>query len=326
MLTEDARATVSDSLTLATVRLAAGGVANPAAASAVALANGLGRTFLPTRLALRLPMFLLGGIALVLTSMAAGPGEQSSPAVQRAGGPDRPKENPWIKTLPGGVVVELLGVKPHLVVGGPGGWFSPEGQPLPKATWKAPLIFIPPEDETEVLEFLLRVKTPAGEKPDYHWTFVPHGTLSSHSRRATTNRLEPDLLRIAEEFPRKLTQCTLRFRVATGPWRTRHRRLHRRRYASKREAGHPPWENARCRWQDRDHGLLPGFLDDDVRLVILDNDGTEYLPTSKVAESVGGLWLVEFGFDAPPRIGRTFRFQTRPYQEATFTNVALSLR
>ena len=67
-------------------------------------------------------------------------------------------------------------------------------------------------------------------------------------------------------------------------------------------------------------------VDEDARLVVYDTNNIEYVPTSIKIESVSGLKQLEMTFDVAPNRVRTFAFQTRAFQWAKFSDIALRPR
>jgi hypothetical protein len=264
-------------------------------------------------------MLGIGILALVAWASLAGRTitlgqDEPSPRVAK------PEDRPWTKTLAGGAVVELISVSAYPA--GPKTWFTPSGQPLPTAPLAVPNILMPPEDETRVVEFAVRVKTPPARKVDYLWKFIPPGILPQSSRESSTARVAPDMLRITEELPRNLATCSLRFGVASGPWTTAFAAYSGGAVA---RDGKPGILFGKARDIQGKTGITVSYkdLDDAVQVVVLDVDGKEHTPSALHTVGVDGFWLLDVEFDVRPARVQAFQFQTRPYEWTTFANLVL---
>jgi hypothetical protein len=241
-------------------------------------------------------------------------------AVSPAHCEDKPKDTLWVKNLPGGTVVELLGVAYQFPRSNE--WFTPAGAPLAEAPVVAPPhILISPEDETKIMQFAVRVKAPAGSEPNFTWQFDPKGTRSIYNLRRLNNaRIAPDRLWITNEFLTPQANCTIRFGVATGPWKTISQ--------TNRDGSWTPLEKPRIMFGKAHNidgrtliAVSYSDIQDDVRVVLLDDADKAQLATKTHMEGEEGNRLLDLEFDFPPNRG--FYFQTRPYQWVTFKDVAL---
>lgn len=234
---------------------------------------------------------------------------------------EEPKDQPWKRTLRDEVVVELLGV--YYQYSSPNTWISPDGKPLAEAPLKGAYILIPPEDETKIMQFALRVKAPSKSDAEYVWTFNPEGTLPINTRKATTERIAPDLLRIAEQFRSDRPECSLRFGVAAGPWKTifdnggGQTQEKKPRIIFGKAHNHDGRTNIAVSYTD---------VDDAVRVVAVDFADKEHVAGVADVEGQNGFWLRELEFNLPSSQVKFYRFQTRPYQWTTFERVSLVIR
>jgi len=160
------------------------------------------------------------GLVAIATYAVLALGTAATATGAEVVGPE-PKGDPaWTKLLPGGGVVELVGVSEHPPR--PDSWWRPEGTPLGEAPSDKIGGSRIPGPGQQAREFVVRWTVPAGaEVPSIAWEVVPPSGHSTGGSIETGERRVPGLHPIQAILPAAGTTCTVRFGVASGPWATR---------------------------------------------------------------------------------------------------------
>ena len=278
------RAAVSPALVELAVRAATGfavngeAVAGAAPASVALLA---GRTISAMRFKAIGAGLLCGGmVALVATaSLGLTRGLRAQGTQERQEG--KKEARPWVKTLPGGVTVELVGVSSYPA--GPGTWWVPDGSPLRELPYSQSGAHVNFPGGQQAREFAVRMTHPPGKDFSYRWKVPSGGGSASGTPRDAGDKVVADLAMIAVSLPEGRKSCTVRFGVASGPWKTE-------------TTGAPEGGSAQGRerlsvifgktHEERGKTSLTVSHDDseeDLRVVAADRDGKEHLPSRSLA-------------------------------------------
>ncbi len=265
---------------------------------------------------------ILGGGLTVLAATASlalfePPGAPEVAARPEGAGPARP----WLKELPDGVTVELLGVSAHPSAAGT--WRDPHGMPLLAPPYAKMGAKVFPGEGQQSREFAVRLGHPPGAKVSHQWEFLPRwGSCADGSPLDVGGKPVPGLVSFAAGLPGELKVCTVRFGVAAGPWKT--------------EISHGPDGSALGRQgisvifgRAREvagktsvtitHDASP----EDMRVAAVDLEGKEHAPGRQTGLGVRDYVQREAEFDLPLARVKEFRLQSRPYHWATFEGVVL---
>jgi RNA polymerase sigma factor (sigma-70 family) len=316
-------------------------------ARGLALARDVLRTILMTKIKLLSAVVLAGtAIAVAAPSFSTTQAQQSPlPETRPEAKVAKKVDNRWVKKLPSGAVVELVGISTHPT--GPKTWWSPDGARLSESPYASGGGELFPSANQQAREFAVRLKdgpdrqaepvpvpiqtpTPtvrlkdgSDRQAESTWKIQPSGSSGSGSPRDQAGRQIPGMKMIAMTFPSDLVSCTVGFGLAAGPW--------------KAEARCGPEGEAAMGLEKL--GVIFGksqeirgrvaisvsfnALDQAVRIVAIDvNDNTHTAgrTTSLSAHDVAQQTLE---FQLPLGSIKEFQFQTRPYEWAEFINVPL---
>jgi RNA polymerase sigma factor (sigma-70 family) len=265
-------------------------------------------------------LFGVGMIVLVATASVAMIDELRAQAVpERVTREQAPST--WVKTLPRGAMVELVGVSSFPA--GPGTWWVPDGLPLSKVPYVKDGVRLNFANDRQARGFAVRVKHPPEEGVSYRWQIPAAGSTAGGTPRDAGDKVVPDLSMIAVSVAGDLATCEVRFGVACGPWNTV--------AASGPDGGeaHGVANLGLIFGNARESGgkiVLSVSHDDfteDIRVVAVDRADKEHTPSGYQSLGVRNHNQLELEFDLPRSEVKGFRFQTRPFEWATFENVAL---
>jgi hypothetical protein len=271
--------------------------------------------------------------ALVVIGLAAGALAQQT-SKDRIPGPQPPKaeaqsseksngkaagDHRWVKTLPNGATIEVVGVSPH--PSGPDTWWRPDGKPLGQPPCDRSSTSQTSDQDVVSRAVAVRITgLPAGADHSW-WIDGAHG--GSRGQAKLGGNPVPDLDEMVTFLDGDQATCTVRFKVAAGAWKTvqvwgtspgaRGARTGTSYIFGK------PIETRKGTTLSVTHNIK----DDSVRLVAVDGDGKEHPAEFRSGSGVGEFRQLVGEFDLPPKQIKEFRVQTRAFEEVEVQGVAL---
>jgi RNA polymerase sigma factor (sigma-70 family) len=317
---------ISSSLSDATVRAALHVISGRAITGGVVAARvarlaewGVSRIMLRARLTIAAVALLGAGGLGLLASRPAAQAHAQAPA------PRWTAQAPAVK-LSNGTSIEVVGVSP--CPSGPSTWIKPDGSPLadaPEKTLRNPvnastLPFALEDSGGDVREVVIRVSglTDDGTIVWYPRNCVSHG-LDQPPPAGQGTKSAPTLLRAVARFPKGLASTTIFVRVTSGPWTTEN--------AWAQPSGGAGAANDRPFLRGEARAIEGGgtalavahtLNDRDTRIVARDSSNKLRLPATVTVTGAGGLRLTETKFDLPPDQIRTFKLQSRAFEEVLY--------
>ena len=314
----------------AALQLAAEGsvltVSGLVSARGLVLAEVTLRTMLMTKIKLLGLLLLTGGVLVAAVPMPVAMRPQvraqQAQATRPVAKPSKNADDRWVKKLPNGAVIELVGISTH--PSGPKTWWSPDGSPLSEAPYASGSANTYPGGDEQAREFAIR-KDVADRDASLKW--VLHESKASAS---TTNdregRVIPGLEMIAAALSREKTSCAIGIGVASGPWKV--------------EATCGPGGGCAMGFEKIGIVFSPSHeaegkatiavshsaLESAVRIVAIGYDEKIYTPSQSSFLSARGVALQTLEFPLGLKSVKEFQFQTRSYEWAEFKDVPLQPR
>jgi len=295
-------------------------------ARGLALAEGTLRTMLMTKIKLLGVLLLAGGTLAVVVPMTQSTKAQQPPPAQDQSRPEARKPKPkvddrWVKKLPSGAVVELVGISNQ--PSGPTKWWTPGGKPLSVAPYASGGASTNARTNEQAREFAVRLKEIPNQPMDVKWKFSPSGSFSVGNPVDQAGRIIPGMKMIAMTLPGNLAECVIEFGVAAGPWKV--------------EASCGPGGEAAMGFEKigiifgrsyeiGGHSVIAvshNTLNEAVRVVAIDVEGKEHTPGSTSYLSTRDIAQQTLEFPLALKSIKEFQFQTRPYEWAEFKDVPL---
>ena len=226
--------------------------------------------------------------------------------------PDPPAK--WVRALPGGVTVELLGVCDPKA--NPPAWWTPDGKPLAE-----PIIDTFGADDPRRLPRVFAIRVKGERNPTVNFEYDP--TTGGRGGTGMKNREQLDGVHYAAmDLPLDQKSRTIRIKVAATPWKTE---------VTRPSPGIPEptartvsISTPRAVGDETAIVVAEDYLDQDTRLVAIDRDGKRH-------DNSGGDHLLGKTFRMHdlifPRLKletvERFEFQIRPMEMVEFKDVAL---
>jgi hypothetical protein len=220
----------------------------------------------------------------------------------------------WVRSLPGGETIEVVGVS-----SGPDAWCRPDGTPLHPAPCDKIEQHIggPKSIQKAVVVRLTGIPDRADQDL---WIKESQGGSKGPARR--DDRPVPGLSLLTANFPVGTRTCTVRFRVATGPWHTEVTSDKGSGATSTATAGYifgDPIATKTGTSLAVTHDLKGMAL----RVLALDADRKEHPGVIELSLGVDNFQQIKLKFRLPPEQIHSFLLQTRPYQELEIPGIAL---
>jgi hypothetical protein len=328
-LTGGARAAVPQELVRSTARAATACATGMFPAAVADLTRGVLKMMMweKIRPVAVVALAAVGLTARALSQQASGGGDPVARPPQAAAKPaEGSKKQPtgdrrWVRSVSSGAIIEIIGVSPF--PSGPETWWRPDGTPLRPA----PCDPIKPNVSSDwgvprlVLVRLARIPDGA----DHEWGIAEAGAASDGPARRDGRPL-PGLSVTTAFVSADAETCTVRFKVAAGPWTTIETWQKNAVSTGRRFGPSTIFGGAIATRTGTAATVTHDIQDQPVRLIAIDRDGQEL---SAETRSGGGVkdfrqFVVEFG--QPPEQIKEFRLQTRPYEVVEIPRVALKRR
>lgn len=274
---------------------------------------------------------LVGLLAAVgLAAIGAGVLAQQTPQAegQAASKPSRVAEGdrPWIRTLPNGATIEVIGVSPH--PSGPQTWWGPEGSPLaqppcdPSATDLAKAGTSIFGGQSIYRAVLVRVSDLPPDSKHGWWMRQSRGW---HEPATRDGKIVPGLSVVVSEHPKGLAASALHFEVAAGPWQVVET-WNGRNPGTRSAHGSVPnslWGRAIATKKGTTLTVTHDIEDAEVRLVAVDRKGQEHPSPERGGSKLKGFTQLEAEFDLSPEEIQEYRLQQRPLEQIEIPSIAL---
>jgi RNA polymerase sigma factor (sigma-70 family) len=323
----EARSAVSQSLIENTVRVACTGRAVAYSAGVIELVDGALKMMAWNKLKVAAAgMFVALGVGYTAHALAPKRHDQGFLAVtsaqagrQAAAAPDElPKsDRRWIRSLPNGATIEVIGVSS--IPAGAHTWWQPDGTPLQPA----------PSDRTEsngggdklVPKSIVVRVTAVPEGADLDLSIAEaRGLYRGPARRDAKD--VPGLTELIGSFPAGTRTATLRFQVASVPWRTEVT-TGTSASASGGTTGSYIFGDAIATRTGTSLAVTHNVNDMGLRVLAVDVNGQDHAGGIRASLGVTGFQQIKVEFDLSPEKIRHFLLQTRPNQKLEIPRIAL---
>jgi RNA polymerase sigma factor (sigma-70 family) len=325
-LSDEASAALPQHLVRSTARAATTRATSAFPAAVTELASGVLKMMIWEKLRLA-PIGILVAAALtaqVLWHHSANGRVRAERPPQTAARPvEEPNENEvrdrrWARSLPSGATIEVIGISS--VPSGPDTWWRPDGSPLQRAPSD------PIEHEVDAEGFTQRrivvrlLRIPPGADPG--WSIVEaNGGAHGPARRG--GKLVPGLSENTASLPAEARTCTVRFKVATGPWNTI---ATIGKFAggggARFDVGYI-FGDAIATAKGTSLSVTHNIENQSIRIAAVDDDGKELAAVIRSTTDVTHFRQVTVEFDQPPNRIKEFQLQVRPYEQVEIPGIAL---
>ena len=231
-----------------------------------------------------------------------------------------PPQRSWVRTIPGGPTVELIGVAPQ--GGAPDSWRSPDGQPLAAPPFARSRMTIHPQDNQRAWKLALRVGNVDPGRISCRCSPLP-SVGGFYQPTDAVGPIDQAIKDFGVVLPSEQRTLAIRFGVAFRPWRT---------FQTSDPAGSSTMGGSNVIFgktrSDGDQTTLivsHDILKDDVRLVAVDLQGIEHTPKRTQTGSVATISQLDAEFKLPLATIKEFRLQTRPFESVSFEAIPLPL-
>jgi RNA polymerase sigma factor (sigma-70 family) len=224
----------------------------------------------------------------------------------------------WTRTLPSGATVEVIGVSS--VPSGPDTWWRPDGTPLHRAP-RDPTEQEAKADDVTQKVFVVRVSRIPREA-DHEWSIAEaRGAAQGPTKR--DGKRVPGLFETIATLPADARNCTVRFKVAAGPWITiRSTGKYTGCGRTKDEASYI-FGDATATATGMSLSVTHNIQNQFVRLVAVDVADSEHPGVTQSTMDVTVFRQVKFDFDQHLEQIKEFRLESRPYEQVEIPNIAI---
>jgi hypothetical protein len=235
----------------------------------------------------------------------------------------QPAEKPrgdrrWVRSLPNGAIIEVVGVSTH--PSGPDTWWRPDGTPLHPAPCDRAEDRISGENAVRMSVVVRLARIPDGA--DHEWSIV-EARGGAWGRAVRDGKPLPGLNEATVLLPADAGTCTVRFKVAAGPWKTIQTWGKNPGALANRFGPCYIFSAPIATQKGTTLSVTHNIQDQPVRLVAIDADGAERPAEVRSGSGVKDFRQLVVEFDLPPGQIKEFRLQTRPYEEVEIPRIAL---
>jgi hypothetical protein len=258
--------------------------------------------------------------------------QQSPPLELRPRAKERKVDERWVKKLPSGAVIELVGIHPRRTR--PETWWSPNGERLsePPGISEGGPIGVDPNSEAR--DFAIRVLGSSAKEDDLQikWSHDPisYSNAGWLTYKDRAGRVVPGLRMFNATFPADMKSTPVEIGIATGPWRTEATctpdgkpTLRGRRAVVFGLIGETEGTASLTVVHRDDQRLKPPALNSIVRVIAIDHNGATYLTGQSSWHFHDGVMEQWFHYPLSLKEIKEFQFQTRPYEWAEFKDIPL---
>jgi RNA polymerase sigma factor (sigma-70 family) len=323
-LTVEARAALPPELVRSTARAASASATGAFPAAVTDLTKGVLKMMMWEKLKLAAvgALAAVGLTAQALSQQAPDGGFLVARSPQTAAQPaEKPKktvgDRRWVRSLPSGAIIEVIGVSSS--PSGPDSWWRPDGTPL----YPAPCDPIPPgvSGDRGVPKLVLVRLARIPDGADHRWSIIEaHGFSQGPAVRG--GKPLPGLSETTALLPADAETCTVRFKVAAGPWKTIQTWGKEPGAVGRIDASYIFGDTIATK-NGTAISVTHNILDKSIRLVAIDGDGEELPAEIRSASGVKDFQQIVVEFGKPPDQIKEFRLQTRLYEEIEIPRIAL---
>ena len=223
----------------------------------------------------------------------------------------------WVRSLPSGAIIEVVGVSSF--PSGPDTWWRPDGTPLHPAPCDSNRPGLSGDRGVPRLIVVRLARIPDGA--DHHWSITEAmGNTTEPAMRGSTPL--PGLSETTALLPADAGTCTVRFKVAAGPWNTI-------RTWAKNPGGIGEFgasfifANPIATQKGTALAVTHNIQDKAVRLIAIDHDDKELPAEIRSDAGVKDFQQLVVEFKQPPEEIKEFQLQVRPYEEVEIPCIAL---
>jgi hypothetical protein len=230
------------------------------------------------------------------------------------------RDRRWVRSLPCGAIIEVVGVSS--VPSGPHTWWRPDGTPLHPAPSdpNTPGISVDAGVHKRVRVVVRLARIPDGA--DHQWS-ITEARGGAQGPTMKDGKPSPGLSETIAHLPADAGTCTIRFKVAAGPWKTIVTKGKNAGAGGTSDGAAYIFSGAFATAGGTTLLVTHDIRDKSVRLVAVDREGKELPGRIQATLTVKDFQQIEFGFDSPPEQLKEFRLQTRPYDEVEIPRIAL---
>jgi len=224
----------------------------------------------------------------------------------------------WVRSLPSGAIIEVIGVSSF--PSGPDTWWRPDGTPLHQAPCDPIEPRISGDNAVRMLVLVRLARIPNGA--DHQWS-ITEARGAAWGPAVRDGKPLPGLSETTALLPADPGACTVRFKVAAGPWNTIE--TWGKNSGSVGSLIGPSYIHSRpiATKNGTTISVTHNIRDKPVRLVAVDGDGKELPAEIRSGGGVKDFQQIVVEFDQPPEQIKEFRLQTRPYDEVEIPRIAL---
>ncbi len=234
----------------------------------------------------------------------------------------------WCKTLPCGVVVELIGISPH--PSNPDSWWKPDETPLIPAPYMEDGSRVSPQEKELAFELAVQLRNLPEEFVPTRMETIPRGS-SAGGGSDVDNAVLPHTRAVAVVLTKDRPDCDLRVEVAAGKWEKEMDYMKSEGSDHWPSSSHngvrgsfafaPPLESGEKTFFTLTHSLT----DVDYRVVAIDTKGEIHQTVRSESQNVGPLIQTTSIYDMRLIDIVRFEIQQRPYEEALFLGIPLKV-
>jgi RNA polymerase sigma factor (sigma-70 family) len=226
----------------------------------------------------------------------------------------------WIRSLPSGATIEVVGVSS--LPFGPESWWRPDGTPLQPAPYDSGNEAYSGDTAGYRSMFVRLTHIPQGAE---YQVSMRNKTLAAQGPATTDAKSKgsPVVSMLSAKFAPDERSCTVRFKLASGPWKTIHT-------TGKDAAGVIVENDAGCIFTNATASgrgttmsVTHNLRNKSLRLVGVDTAGLEYPAIDRASIDVTHFEQIEFQFDVSRNRIKEFRLQSRVYEEVEIPGIAL---
>ena len=224
----------------------------------------------------------------------------------------------WVRSLPSGALIEIVGISTF--PSGPDTWWRPDGTPLQKEPCDPVEARVSGDDTVQMLVLARLARIPDGA--NHEWSIAEaRGDACGPATRK--GKPLPGLSVMTALLPPEATQCTIRFKVAAGPWKTVQTWGKDPAAGGSRFGASYMFSGAIATQKGTIISVTHNIWDNPVRLLAFDVDGKELPGEIRSENGAGKFQQLVVEFDQPPDQIKEFQLQSRPYEEVEIPRVAL---
>jgi len=325
-LTGEARSAVPQKLVQSTVRAATSCATGVFPAAVTHLTEGVLKMMMWEKLKL-VAVGALVAVGLTAQALSQQATKDRNPGLQQPKAAAQPAEKPkektvgdrrWVRSLPNGAIIEVIGVSSF--PSGPDTWWRPDGTPL----HPAPCDQIEPgiSGDTGVRKLVVVRLARIPDGADHEWS-ITEAKGGAEGPAMRDGKPLPGLSETTALLPADAGTCTVRFKVAAGPWNTIETWGKNPGGVGSRIGPSYIFGHAIATKKGTTLSVTHNIQDKPVRLVAVDVDRKEHPAEVRSSTGVKDFQQIVVEFDQPPEQIKEFWLQTRPYEEVEIPRIAL---